>query len=141
MATDGPDFHDDMEGAAHRLPGTLPPNVRENLRRAAARRKMPAPDPLGRRRRRWLRRLVGWLAGRFEAAADAGHPGAVADRHYASLLRRVEGDMLLREEGVPAAPQADAAPNMGRAVGLETETRPADDPAPAGKRPDLRVVK
>ncbi|EKV28728.1 hypothetical protein C882_0940 [Caenispirillum salinarum AK4] len=148
MSKDGPGFRDDdTESAlhgnpAHGLPGTLPPAVRENLKRAAANRARPPADPLGTHRRRWLRRLVGWLARRFEAAALSAHRDAAADRHYAALLRRLEGDMLLREAGAPG-PEAEA-PDMGRAVGLEAAASTGDGSAtPTGgnRRPTLRVVK
>ncbi|WP_404380007.1 hypothetical protein [Caenispirillum salinarum] len=148
MSKDGPGFRDDdtetaLSGRpAHGLPGALPPAVRENLKRAAANRARPPADPLGARRRRWLRRLVGWLARRFEATALTAHEGAGADRHYAGLLRRLEGDMLLRETGI--AGPGTAPPDMGRAVGLDSAESTGDGPdTPAGghRRPKLRVVK
>lgn len=81
----------------HRLPQDLLP-VGDTLRRPLRPRpeRGRRADPLTPWRRAMLRRLVGWLAARFEAAARACD-GEAAGRYlgYAGLLRRIDGDMAL----------------------------------------------
>lgn len=141
MAHDGAGVHDGVSGMAHSLPGSLSPEQRAALARRSAplgARFSPPRDPLGPRRRRWMRRLIGWLARQLDAAADTGHGASVADRHYAGLLRRLEDEMLLRERASEAdereASVLDHA--AGQGPGDAGRSRPK-----RSARPVLRIVK
>lgn len=92
----------------HRLPHDPLP-VGDTLRRSCRTEAGPAAprDALSPWRRRALRGLVGWLARRFQAAAEVCDNDAAARyRTYVDLLRRIEGDMAMPGgTGAPAGRQ------------------------------------
>lgn len=131
----GQDTSPEPLAACNGLPGE-PAAVADTLGRP---RRRPWREPLSPLQRRVLRRLIGWLAGRFEHAAAQTRDPEGPYRTYARLLRRIEGDMVVREGAHPgrrsspgrAAEVAAAAPSAGQA---RAAARPADPPPVTGRR-------